>query len=97
MLCTLWQQLPEEPPANGANDPDLVGVLEPTPDEAEMCAVLECADLDGTEGIDAAKSDHDKKAVASVRTAAVAIAKAKYKLELNSEEARTTLGLFPKV
>ena len=62
-----------------------------------MCAALEGVDPDDVEGIDLGKSDHDKQAVAGVRTEAVAIAKTKYKLELNSEEAQTALGLFPKV
>ena len=79
------------------NDPDLVAIPEPTPEDAEMCVALEAADLDDVEGIDPGKSDHDKQAVASVRTEAVAIAKTKYKLELDSEEAQTALGLFPKV
>ena len=40
------QQPPEELLVNGANDPDLVSVPEPTPEEAEMCAALEGADLE---------------------------------------------------
>ena len=91
------QQPPEELPVNGTNDPDLVSVPEPTPEEAEMCAALEGVDLDDAEGADIDKTIHDKQAVASVRTKAVAIAKIKYKMELNSEEAQTALGLFPKV
>ena len=91
------QPLPEETPANGIADPDLIAVPEPTPEEAEMCAALESADIEDVEDVDADKATHDKQAVATVRTEAVAIAKSKYKMELNSEEAQTALGLFPKV
>lgn len=91
------QQPPEELPVNGTNDPDLVSVPEPTPEEAEMCVALEGADPDDAEGADIDKTIHNKQAVASVRTEVVAIAKIKYKMELNSEEAQTALGLFPKV
>lgn len=62
-----------------------------------MCAALESADIEDVEDVDADKATHDKQAVATVRTEAVAIAKSKYKMELNSEEAQTALGLFPKV
>ena len=62
-----------------------------------MCAALESADIEDVEDVDADKATHDKQAVATVRIEAVAIAKSKYKMELNSEEAQTALGLFPKV
>jgi len=79
------------------NDPDLVAAPEPTPNEAEICAGLEGAELDDIEGVDADKAIHDKQAVATVWSEAVAIAKTKYKMELTSDEAQTALGLFPKV
>ena len=71
------QPLPGEPLAHSSNDPDIVAVPEPTPEEIKMCAALEGADLDDTETVDADKAIHDKQAVATVRTEAVAIAKAK--------------------
>jgi hypothetical protein len=62
-----------------------------------MLAALEGAELDDVEPVDAEKITHNKQAIATVRTGAVAIAKTKYKMELNPEEAQTALGLFPKV
>ena len=62
-----------------------------------MCAALEDADLEDVEAVDLDKAVHDKQAVATVQTEAVTIAKVKYKMELNSEEAQTAVGLFPKV
>jgi len=49
------QQLPEEFPAGGVGDADLVAIPEPTPEEAKLCAALEGADPDDVEGIDAGK------------------------------------------
>ena len=88
---------PEELLACGGNDPDLAAALEPTSEEAEMCEELEFEDQDDTEVVDVEKVAHDKQAVASVRTEAVLIAKTKFRIELDSDEANAALGLFPKV
>ena len=60
------QPPPEDPLANGINDPDLIAVPEPSPEEVEMCAALEGVDIDDIEAVDADKAIHDKQAVASV-------------------------------
>ena len=91
------QPSPGDPAANGPNDPDLIAVPEPTPEEVGMCAALEDADLEDVKAVGLDKAVHDKQAVATVRTEAVTIAKVKYKMELNSEEAQMAVGLFPKV
>lgn len=70
---------------------------EPTPEELDMCAALDSIDPDEADPVDVDKSAHDKRAVASVRTEAVRIAKVDYKMDLDSDEATTALGLFPKV
>ena len=84
-------------PASEGNDPDLVAASEPTHEELEMCEALEYEDPDDLEPVDADKTAHDKQAVATVRTEAVSIAKTKYNIELNTDEAQTAVGLFPKV
>ena len=93
--CPRPQCVPEEP--CGGNDPDLPTVLEPTREELEMCDALEHGDPDDLEPVDAEKTAHDKQAVTTVRTEAVSIAKTKFGIELNSDEAQTVVGLFPKV
>ena len=62
-----------------------------------MCEILENTDPDDVEPIDGDKTAYDKEAVSNVRTAAVAVAKTKFKMELTTDEAQTALGLFPKV
>jgi len=89
--------MPEEPPARGGNDPDLIMAPEPTHEELEMCEVLENEDPDDHESVDPEKNAHDKQAVATVRTEAVAIAKTRFRMELDSDEAQTAVGLLPKV
>lgn len=84
-------------PAPGSNDPDLVMAPEPTHEELEMCEALEYEDPDDLEPVDADKTAHDKQAVATVRTEAVSIAKTKFNIELDTDEAQTAVGLFPKV
>ena len=81
----------------GRNDLDLIAAPEPTPKELEMCEALEYEDPDDSKLVDADKTAHDKQAVTTVRTEAVLIAKTKFNMELNSEEAQTAVGLFPKV
>jgi len=77
-------------------DRDVIAASEPTTEELEMCEMLENPDPD-VEPIDADKAAYDKEAVSNVRTAAVAIAKTQFKMELTADEAQTALGLFPKV
>ena len=62
-----------------------------------MCEVLESMDPDDSNLLDADKTTYDKEAVSNVHSGAVKIAKAKYRLELSPDEAKVSLGLFPKV
>ena len=62
-----------------------------------MCKVLENTDPDDVEPIDGDKTAYDKEAVLNVQTAAVAVAKTKFKMELTTDEAQTALRMFPKV
>ena len=78
-------------------NPDIIVASEPTTEELEMCEILENTDPDDVEPIDGDKTAYDKEAVSNVRTAAVAVAKTKFKMELTTDEAQTALGLFPKV
>jgi len=91
------QPIPEEPPVCNRTDPDLIAVPEPTREELEMCEALECEDLDDPEPVDAEKAAHDKQAVLTVQTEAVLMAKTKFGMELDSDEAQTAVGLLPKV
>lgn len=78
-------------------DPDLIAAPPPTHEELEICEALENDDPDDLEPVDADKANHDKRAVSTVRTEAVSLAKTVFGLELDSDEARTAVGLFPKV
>ena len=62
-----------------------------------MCEMLENTDLDDVEPIDGDKTAYNKEAVLNIWTAAMAVAKTKFKTELTMDEAQTTLGLFPMV
>ena len=57
---------------------------EPTHKELEMCEALELEDQDDPELVDPDKVTHNQQAVSTIHTEAVAIAKTKFKLELNS-------------
>lgn len=62
-----------------------------------MFEELEHGNPDDLDQVDLEKSAHDKQAVATVRTEAVSIAKTEFGMELDSDEAQTAIGLFPKV
>ena len=78
-------------------NPDIIAASEPTTEELEMCEILENTDLDDVEPIDGDKTAYNKEAVLNIWTAAMAVAKTKFKMELTMDEAQTTLRLFPKV
>lgn len=61
-----------------------------------MCEVLEYEDPDDLEPVDVDKTAHDKQAVTTTQTQAVSIAKVKFNMELDANEAQTVVGLPPK-